>query len=100
MISIARVSIRSRPEDREKGDDLADSLPIIVSIRSRPEDREKGGSRRDSATRDMFQSAPGPKAGRKTPVLGNVRYAHKVSIRSRPEDREKASRRREPDRRP
>ena len=60
-----------------------------VSIRSRPEDREKVGSPRRLIARDRFQSAPGPKTGRKRAVTPSRRSPVVVSIRSRPEDREK-----------
>ena len=61
-----------------------------VSIRSRPEDREKASAEmRVVRARAEFQSAPGPKTGRKE--LGSDRFqvGADVSIRSRPEDREK-----------
>ena len=61
------VSIRSRPEGREKGRHRhANATSSDVSIRSRPEDREKART-----------------------MLGADRGIVAVSIRSRPEGREK-----------
>ena len=89
---IARVSIRSRPEDREKGPaaccegwprDRFNPLPA-----RRPGETLHVAWRRSCRA---FQSAPGPKAGRKSSMVGLGALDH-VSIRSRPEGREKAAR--------
>ena len=47
--------------------------PGLVSIRSRPEDREKGHGVAVQSRADRFQSAPGPKTGRKLPARSHRR---------------------------
>ena len=84
------VSIRSRPEGRERGNDAVTPRPgRRVSIRSRPEGRERAYVRASPKTSSGFQSAPDPKAGREASVTGIYSSEKIVSIRSRPEGRER-----------
>ena len=106
------VSIRSRPEGREElARPPAPRRGAAVSIRSRPEGREEPDERFAFSSRNAFQSAPDPKAGRNrarqaenddaigfnplptrrpggTDLDADRVGAGEVSIRSRPEGRE------------
>ena len=63
--------------------------PDRVSIRSRPEGRERVTGNPTTTVTAVFQSAPDPKAGREDVVAQTSRDLA-VSIRSRPEGRERA----------
>ena len=85
------VSIRSRPEDREKA---ARRSPRPrdgrVSIRSRPEDREKVRTvTGDRAPSTCFNPLPARRPGERAAASADMHAPLTVSIRSRPEDREK-----------
>ena len=86
------VMFQSAPSPKAgREDQFSEAVPpVLVSIRSRPEGRERAQSSYPATTHvRLFQSAPGPKAGRKVAAT-NVASALSVSIRSRPEGRERA----------
>src|SRR5207249_1572416 len=83
------VSIRSRPEDREKPAARGRPSPTRdVSIRSRPEDREKPVSPAITVANGCFNPLPARRPGETSWPSGDA-PSRVVSIRSRPEDREK-----------